>query len=319
MYLQLENLTKKFGNLLAVNNINISIEKGELVSLVGPSGCGKTTTLKMIGGFLRPTEGRIVLDGVDITNYEPENRPITTVFQNYALFPHMNVYENIGYGLKYRKEYTKSEKKEKTEEIIKLVGLNEFIYQNVTKLSGGQQQRVALARALVLNPKVLLLDEPFSNLDAKLRIKMRNEIKELQEKTNITMIFVTHDQEEALSVSDRIVILNNGIIEQVGIPKEIYMNPTNKFVADFIGRANIIEKEDKTLIIRPESVVIVDEPSEYSGKIIQKQYMGNYTIYFIKIGNDIVQVDISSSITKDYKLDEVVNIKFLDTKILKTI
>lgn len=313
MYLQLKDLTKKFDNLIAVNGINISINKGELVSLLGPSGCGKTTTLKMIGGFLHPNKGEIILDGIDITNLEPEKRPITTVFQSYALFPHMNVSENIGYGLKYKKEYSKAEKRERVEEMLEMVGLKDFATQNVTKLSGGQQQRVALARALILNPKVLLLDEPFSNLDAKLRIRMRNEIKELQKKIGITMIFVTHDQEEALSISDRIVIMNKGTVEQIGSPKEIYKTPKNEFVADFIGRVNIIKEDDKLVFIRPESVTITDEDTGYKGQIIQKQYMGPYTIYFVKIGDDIIQGDILNTVDRDWKIDDSVNIKFIET------
>ncbi len=313
MYLQLKDLTKKFDNLIAVNGINISINKGELVSLLGPSGCGKTTTLKMIGGFLHPNKGEIILDGTDITNLEPEKRPITTVFQSYALFPHMNVSENIGYGLKYKKEYSKAEKRERVEEMLEMVGLKDFATQNVTKLSGGQQQRVALARALILNPKVLLLDEPFSNLDAKLRIRMRNEIKELQKKIGITMIFVTHDQEEALSISDRIVILNKGRVEQIGSPKEIYKTPKNEFVADFIGRVNIIKEDDKLVFTRPESVTITDEDTGYKGQIIQKQYMGPYTIYFVEIGDDIIQGDILNTVDRDWKIDESVNIKFIET------
>lgn len=313
MYLQLKDLTKKFDNLIAVNGINISINKGELVSLLGPSGCGKTTTLKMIGGFLHPNKGEIILDGTDITNLEPEKRPITTVFQSYALFPHMNVSENIGYGLKYKKEYSKAEKRERVEEMLEMVGLKDFATQNVTKLSGGQQQRVALARALILNPKVLLLDEPFSNLDAKLRIRMRNEIKELQKKIGITMIFVTHDQEEALSISDRIVILNKGRVEQIGSPKEIYKTPKNEFVADFIGRVNIIKEDYKLVFVRPESVTITDEDTGYKGQIIQKQYMGPYTIYFVEIGDDIIQGDILNTVDRDWKIDESVNIKFIET------
>lgn len=319
MYLQLKNLTKKFDNLVAVDNLNVYVNKGELVSLLGPSGCGKTTTLKMIGGFLHPDNGSIILDGVDITNMEPEKRPVTTVFQSYALFPHMNIMENVGYGLKYNKEYSKAEKRLKVEEMLETVGLKDFAKQNVTKLSGGQQQRVALARALILNPKVLLLDEPFSNLDAKLRIKMRREIKELQETIGITTIFVTHDQEEALSISDRILIINNGVMEQVGTPKEIYQFPRNEFVAEFIGRVNFIKSGDELILVRPESVSITYEDSIYRGKIVQKQYMGAYTIYFIKIGEDIIQGDISNTMDGDWEINEDVNIKLLETNTINII
>lgn len=311
MYLQLQNLTKQFDNITAVNDMNVNIKKGELVSLLGPSGCGKTTTLKMIGGFLKPTRGKVILDGIDITNLEPEKRPITTVFQSYALFPHMNVQENVGYGLKYRKQYSKKATREKVDEMLDMVGLKDFARQNVTKLSGGQQQRVAFARALILNPKVLLLDEPFSNLDAKLRVKMRNEIKELQKKIQITMIFVTHDQEEALSISDRIVIMNDGVIVQIGSPKDIYTNPKNQFVADFIGRVNTLKLGEKTLLIRPENIAITSEDTGHNGKIIQKQYMGPYTTYFIKIGEQTIQADISSITDEAWEIGESVNIKFM--------
>ncbi|MFA5577349.1 MAG: ABC transporter ATP-binding protein [Tissierellaceae bacterium] len=313
MYLQLRNLSKKFGNLIAVKDMSISIDRGELVSLLGPSGCGKTTTLKLVGGFLLPNSGDVVLEGINITNMEPEKRPVTTVFQSYALFPHMNVYENIGYGLKYNKKYTRKEKKEEIERIIEIVGLKDFVNQNITRLSGGQQQRVALARALILNPKVLLLDEPFSNLDAKLRIKMRNEIKELQKKIGITMIFVTHDQEEALSISDRIVIMNNGIIEQIGTPKEVYNFPENQFVADFIGRVNIIERHGDLLLVRPENIDIIEEDTGYRGQIVQKLYMGPYTTYFIEREDHVIQADISNALDKDWGINEYVNMKLIKT------
>ncbi|MFA7412653.1 MAG: ABC transporter ATP-binding protein [Tissierellaceae bacterium] len=293
--------------------MSISIDRGELVSLLGPSGCGKTTTLKLVGGFLLPNSGDVVLEGINITNMEPEKRPVTTVFQSYALFPHMNVYENIGYGLKYNKKYTRKEKKEEIERIIEIVGLKDFVNQNITRLSGGQQQRVALARALILNPKVLLLDEPFSNLDAKLRIKMRNEIKELQKKIGITMIFVTHDQEEALSISDRIVIMNNGIIEQIGTPKEVYNFPENQFVADFIGRVNIIERHGDLLLVRPENIDIIEEDTGYRGQIVQKLYMGPYTTYFIEREDHVIQADISNALDKDWGINEYVNMKLIKT------
>ena len=314
MYLKLNGLSKKFEDKYAVKDLNISIIKGELVSLLGPSGCGKTTTLKMIGGFIKPTYGKIILDDVDITDLGPENRSVATVFQSYALFPHMNVIQNVGYGLKYKREYSKKQAKLRAEEMLEIVGLSEYAFQNVTKLSGGQQQRVALARALILNPKILLLDEPFSNLDAKLRLRMRKEIKDLQKRFDITMIFVTHDQEEALSISDRIVVMNKGSVEQTGKPKEVYEKPNSQFVADFIGRANIINNDDKLLIVRPENITIDDENGDYKGEIIQKQFMGPYTSYFIKIDDEIFQADISSRYDKDWELKDIVWIKLLEKK-----
>ena len=221
MYLRIENLRKIFEENRGIEKINFSIEKGELISLLGPSGCGKTTLLNIIGGFLKPDNGKIYLEDRDITDIPPEKRDISTVFQSYALFPHMNVLENIKYGLKYKK-LTKKEQNELALEYLKIVGLDGYEKKSIQELSGGQQQRVALARALVLYPKVLLLDEPFSNLDAKLKISMREELKELQKNLKISMIFVTHDQEEALSISDKVVVMNNGKIEQIGTPEELF-------------------------------------------------------------------------------------------------
>ncbi|WP_297434215.1 ABC transporter ATP-binding protein, partial [uncultured Cetobacterium sp.] len=234
MYLKIKNLNKIFEQRKGVQNINLQVEEGELITLLGPSGCGKTTLLNLIGGFLSPDRGAILVENEDIVKLSPEDRPISTVFQNYALFPHMNVIENIGYGLKY----TSLKKKEQLDEAIKylkIVGLEGYEKIAIQNLSGGQQQRVALARALVLKPKILLLDEPFSNLDVKLKVNMREELKYLQKKLKITMIFVTHDQEEALSISDKIVVMKDGEIVQIGSPEEIYYSPANDYVADFIG------------------------------------------------------------------------------------
>jgi iron(III) transport system ATP-binding protein len=312
MYLKLDNLTKNFGLLKAVDHVNLAVNKGELLSLLGPSGCGKTTTLKMIGGFLEPDNGRVILEGQDITALPPEARPVATVFQSYALFPHMSVIENVTYGLKYRKELNKKESLIKGQEMLAIVGMEQLARQNVTRLSGGQQQRVALARALILNPRVLLLDEPFSNLDAKLRVRMRQEIKDIQKRFNVTMVFVTHDQEEALSISDRVVVMNEGKVQQIGLPEEIYREPVNQFVADFIGKANIIDNPRLSFIVRPEHIVLDKETGEKRGRIIQKHFQGPLTTYFIESENAIFQACVlNSSQGKEWDLDEEVYFSFL--------
>lgn len=291
MYVRLMKLSKEFQGKKAVSNLDLFINKGELISLLGPSGCGKTTTLKMIGGFIKPDNGKIVIDEVDISDIPPNKRPVATVFQSYALFPNMNVMNNVIYGLKFKK-IKRQEAIKMGEKILENVGLLECKDKNINELSGGQQQRVALARALILNPKVLLLDEPLSNLDAKLRVKMREEIKEIQEKFNVTMIFVTHDQEEALSISDKIVVMKDGCVEQIGNPKEIYNNPINEFVADFIGRVNILKIDNKKMFIRPEQLFISKDSGEIKGEIIRKQYRGSITTYYINNNdNKTIQVD----------------------------
>ena len=305
MYLQLKNLYKKYQNNTVVNNFNIDVEKGELISILGPSGCGKTTTLRMIAGFIAPTSGEIFLSEEKITDYPPEIRPVSTVFQNYALFPHLTVYENIEYGLRYPlkvgKKLDKKEKKERTQKMINLVNLKGLENRRIDQLSGGQQQRVALARSLVLEPKVLLLDEPLSNIDTKLRETVRNEIRKIQKKLGITMIFVTHDQEEAMSISDRIIVMNEGNIEQIGTPREIYTFPETVFVAEFIGKANIMEINKKSFIIRPENVNIsynekdnekINNEIEKNvisgeGKIIGKEYQGSLTSYEIEVTDEL--------------------------------
>ena len=238
--LNLKNITKKYGDTIVVNNINLSIEEGEFVSFLGPSGCGKSTTLRMISGFIEPTSGEILMNESNITHLPPNKRDTSLVFQNYALFPHMTIGENVGYGLKMRK-VSKKEINERVLEMLKLVRLDHLIDRFPSQLSGGQQQRVALARALIVNPSVLLLDEPLSNLDAKLRDEMRTEILNLQRKLNLTCIFVTHDQEEALVLSDKIVVMESGQIRQIGTPEEIFDQPNSHFTADFVGVRNIFE------------------------------------------------------------------------------
>jgi iron(III) transport system ATP-binding protein len=234
------SICKKYGSFTAVPNLNFRIEPGELVTLLGPSGCGKTTTLRMLAGLEHPTSGSIKIGGKDVTNLPANERDVAMVFQSYALFPHMTVAQNVQYGL-VSGGMNKKEAEGKAEEGLELVGLGGYGERLPSELSGGQQQRVAVARALVLEPQVLLLDEPLSNLDARLRRQVRTDIREIQQKLNLTALYVTHDQDEALAVSDRVVIMKEGHLEQVGTPKELYAQPDNEFVADFIGEANLVD------------------------------------------------------------------------------
>jgi len=236
----LVDLVKRFADVTAVAGINLDMPPGEFFSLLGPSGCGKTTTLRLIAGFERPDEGQILLDGVDMVQTPPHKRQVNTVFQNYALFPHLSVAENVGFGLRY-KDVSKQEAKEKIGEALELVRLSGLERRRPSQLSGGQQQRVALARALILNPAVLLLDEPLGALDAKLRKALQIELKALQEEVGITFIYVTHDQEEALTMSDRLAVMSAGRVEQVGTPSEVYEEPATVYVADFLGVSNLMD------------------------------------------------------------------------------
>ncbi|MBQ8934657.1 MAG: ABC transporter ATP-binding protein [Lachnospiraceae bacterium] len=279
--IQFRNIVMIFGDQLVLKNVNLDIKENEFVTLLGPSGCGKTTLLRILGGFLEPTEGEVIFDGEDIAKLPPYKRELNTVFQKYALFPHMNVYDNIAFGLKIKK-MSKDVIEQKVMKMLKLIGLEGYEKKNVTLLSGGQQQRVAIARALVNEPKVLLLDEPLGALDLKLRKEMQYELKRIQQEVGITFIFVTHDQEEALTMSDKIVVMRNGEIQQIGSPQDIYNTPVNRYVADFVGESNIIpgkmlddylvrfddkdfecvdfgfaRNEDVDVVIRPEDLVIV--------------------------------------------------------------
>ena len=304
--------TKK--DFYAVNNVSLDIEPGSFVTLLGPSGCGKTTTLRMIAGFESPDEGGIYLGGEKIDELTPDKRDTAMVFQSYALLPHYNIFDNVAYGLKLRK-MPKDVIKQKVTDILELVGLSGMEARMTNQLSGGQQQRVALARALVVEPGVLLFDEPLSNLDAKLRVSMRTEIRRIQQKAGITAVYVTHDQSEAMSISDKIIIMNAGKIAQMGTPHEIYYHPVSEFVADFIGDANFLKgklvrhesdvdvvevygKEvkvestgdrlavgtDTTIVLRPESTVLCDEgvlPCE----VIVSTFMGAYQLYHVMVGD----------------------------------
>lgn len=313
MFIKVENLTKKFGDLIAVDNLSFEVNKSELICVLGPSGCGKTTVLKTIGGFLKPEVGKIYIDGEDITNLAPEKRPVSTVFQSYALFPHMTVIQNVIYGLKFR-DYSKKAALIKGEEYLDIVGLRKEKNKKVTQLSGGQQQRVALARSLIINPKVLLLDEPLSNLDAKLRIRMRDEIKAIQRRFNITMIFVTHDQEEALSIADRILIMNKGRLEQIGTPEEIYNNPRTEFVLNFIGWSNLIESTNGDLkFIRPERIIIDSKKGEIEGVIEEKLFLGSIIHYKIKTKSKVYKVQKNNDGLNDYNIGDKVYISIETT------
>lgn len=326
MYLTLENITKVFparggvGEVTAVYNISLDIEKGELITLLGPSGCGKTTTLRMIAGFEFPTAGQIVLDGNEINMLPPHRREMSMVFQSYAIFPHLDVFENIAYGLNVQR-LPKAAIQERVNRVLDLVQLEGYGDRAPTQLSGGQQQRVALARALIMEPKVLLMDEPLSNLDAKLREEMRFEIRRIQKEMNITSVYVTHDQIEAMTLSDRIVVMNNGIIEQIGTPVEMYRYPSSSFVANFIGRANFVpaivqkqagqnlivkvfgevleltniqrdfrEHESVVLIVRPEMTRINKIGELFPGVIRRGVYLGDVIEYDVEVNGQLLTV-----------------------------
>ena len=296
--IELENVTKSFGDNVILKDFDFKVKKDEFLTILGPSGCGKTTILRLIGGFEEPDEGKILFNGEDITNKEPYERKINTVFQKYALFPHMNVYNNIAFGLNIKK-MDKKIIKEKVKEVLKLVNLVGFENREIESLSGGQQQRIAIARALVNEPEVLLLDEPLGALDLKLRQAMQIELKRIQKSVGITFIYVTHDQEEALSMSDTVVVLNNGEIQQMDSPLNIYNEPKNAFVADFIGESNIIkakmlsdfkvrfldydfpcvdkgfkDMEDVEVVVRPEDVLLVDATYQIEGTVTSLVFKG---------------------------------------------
>ncbi|WP_259782888.1 ABC transporter ATP-binding protein [Aestuariispira ectoiniformans] len=321
-YVRLDNVTKKFGDFTAVDNVSLDIFKGEFFSLLGPSGCGKTTLLRMLAGFETPTSGKILLDGEDMSKVPPYQRPVNMMFQSYALFPHMNVEKNIAFGLK-QDRVPGPEIKRRVEEVINLVQLNQFARRKPHQLSGGQRQRVALARSLVKKPKMLLLDEPLGALDKKLREKTQFELMNIQEETGITFVIVTHDQEEAMTVSSRIAVMDHGRIVQVATPTEIYEVPNSRYVASFIGDVNIFESRVKEVgsdhvdlvandagctihanhsidtskgatvwfAVRPEKLEIsLDAPADpgtncMQGEVWDIGYLGNLSIYHVKLDN----------------------------------
>lgn len=253
--IDLKNISKEYSGVQVLNNINLYVRENEFLTLLGPSGCGKTTTLRIIGGFERPTQGNVIFEGKDITNVPPYERQINTVFQKYALFPHMDIFENIAFGLRIKK-VPKDEIRKRVKEMLRLVNLQGFENRSIDSLSGGQQQRVAIARALVNEPKVLLLDEPLGALDLKLRKDMQMELKNMQKRVGITFIYVTHDQEEALTMSDTVVVMDKGVIQQIGTPIDIYNEPKNVFVAKFIGESNIVD-----------GIMYKDFVVEFAGKV----------------------------------------------------
>ncbi len=294
-YLKMKNITKKVGNFTALSDINFELKEGEFLCLLGPSGCGKTTLLRIIAGLEEPDSGKVFLNGNDITNLHPSSRNFGIVFQSYALFPNMTAYENIAFGLKNKKN-GKVDIKARIGSLLSLVNLTHVKSKYPSQLSGGEQQRVALARALALDPGFLLLDEPLSALDAKVRNRLRREIRETQEKLNITTIMVTHDQEEALTMADRIVVMNEGRIMQIDTPQAIYEFPANPFVADFIGDINFIEKDSTINAIRPENINI-GKNGGIEAVLRHKEFRGAFyrLTLCLKENNQMVKVDIPSS------------------------
>jgi putative spermidine/putrescine transport system ATP-binding protein len=285
---RLAGARKVYGDVVAVDEIDLDIRVDEFFTLLGPSGSGKTTCLRMIAGFERPDAGRVELGGRDVTNLPPNERDVNTVFQDYALFPHMSVGENVGYGLKVKK-VGGDERKRRVGEALELVRLSGYEQRRPSQLSGGQRQRVALARALVNRPRVLLLDEPLGALDLKLRQQMQNELRGLQQEVGITFVYVTHDQEEALTMSDRLAVFSDGRIEQVGAPADVYEHPSNEFVAGFVGVSNIVERDGTRFTIRPEKVRILDEGAASNGlrveagQIRDVAYIGAVTRYLVDL------------------------------------
>ncbi|MEN3350728.1 MAG: putative spermidine/putrescine transport system ATP-binding protein [Bradyrhizobium sp.] len=314
--LSIERLTKRFGSSIAVDGLDLQVREGELVALLGPSGCGKTTTLRMVAGFLPPTSGRVLFDTEDVTRLPAHKRATGMVFQSYALFPHMTAAQNVGFGLEMR-GLGSAERQAKVEEALKLVRLSHLGGRFPRELSGGQQQRVALARALVINPKLFLLDEPLSNLDAKLRAEVRIEIRALQQRLGLTTLLVTHDREEALTMADRLVVMEGGRVRQIGSPRELYDAPQDAFVADFVGRCNILSgrRENETqfrtesglvlpvdtaanerdnasaFALRPERIAIQPGANgDLQGAVEAVTYLGSQTEYHVRIGKEVFVV-----------------------------
>jgi spermidine/putrescine transport system ATP-binding protein len=278
--IELEKVVKRYGDQAAVDDVSLSIGEGEFFSLLGPSGCGKTTSLRMMAGFVAPDEGRVLLQGEDVTSVPPNRRPVNMVFQQYALFPHMSVYDNVAFGLSV-KRVPRSEHRARVNEILRVVALEGYERRRPRELSGGQQQRVALARALVNRPAALLLDEPLGALDVKLRRHMQRELKRIQHELGTTFVYVTHDQEEALAMSDRIAVMNGGRVEQLGTPRQIYEQPATAFVADFVGTVNVLDLDGQQVSIRPERIRILREGGRLEGVIADVVYLGVYNQFHV--------------------------------------
>ncbi|WP_055105493.1 ABC transporter ATP-binding protein [Paenibacillus ihumii] len=298
--IELAEVEKSFGGQVVVHPLSLTIREGEFLTLLGPSGCGKTTILRMIAGFEQPTSGKIMLDGKDLTHLPPNRRDLNLVFQHYALFPHMTVEDNIAFGLKMKK-FPLKEQRQRVEEAVAMTQLTPLVKRYPHQLSGGQQQRVAIARAIANKPKVLLLDEPLGALDLQLRKNLQSELKQLQRSLGITFVYVTHDQEEAMMLSDRIVIMNNGQVEQIGTPREIYATPSTLFSATFVGENNIFSSEGRLFAVRPEKLRAsrqVDD-SKRSGEIMDVLYLGSIHKLIVQLDNEPMTVSIVFDLTDD--------------------
>ena len=304
MYLSLKNISKKYKDKEILKNITFDINEGELVCILGPSGCGKTTLLNIIGGFVSDYSGDVLLSNENINNIPPEKREIATVFQSYGLFTHKNVIDNVSYGLKLLK-IDKNTREKRAREMLEKVGLAGYEKKKIKELSGGEQQRVAIARSMVLNPKLLLLDEPLSNLDVHLRDVMRKEIKRIQKQFGVTMIIVTHDQEDAFKLADRVIVINEGHIEQIGTPEELYKQPKNNFISSFIGENNII---DENLVIRPEEISIKLDNSG-DGEVVDVTYLGSTVEYLVETSDGNTLKVLTMSTVERFNIGDRVSIR----------
>lgn len=307
----IKNIKKRYENGDGIENISFDVYEGEFVTMLGPSGCGKSTILRTLGGFLAIDEGEILIDGNEIDQLPPEKRPTAMVFQSYNLWPHMTVFENLAFGLRIKK-IPKSQIKEQIIDMLHLVGMNGMEKKYPGQLSGGQQQRVAIARALLLKPAVLLLDEPFSALDAKIRSQMREELKKIQKQLDITIVFVTHDQEEAMALSHRIVVMNKGHIEQIGSPTEIYDQPKSRYVASFIGEMNFIEERNHIIAVRPENVTLQKgkDHGEMNGIVESSMVLGHFVVVGIQVGTKTIKTYLNRNMAAQFSISEPVSLSF---------
>lgn len=306
--LQLQQIRKSFANTEVLKGVDLEAGQGEFITLLGASGCGKTTTLRIIAGLELPDSGQVILEDHDITDWEPNKRDVNTVFQNYALFPHMNVADNVGYGLKIRK-VPKAQIAERVERALRLVQLEEYKKRMPDQLSGGQKQRIAIARAVINEPKVLLLDEPLGALDLKLRRQMQLELKRLQKQLGITFIYITHDQEEAINMSDRIGVMHEGVLEQMGTPNEVYYRPRTSYVADFVGNANILHKNGETLAIRSENIRMDGESvCTQEAVVVEKSFAGGQLRILFRLSDGQLLTASRYGIDNDMQAGETVKI-----------